>query len=161
MTFLRVLAAATLAAVLAVGAAAEAPPVEAATEAGRVIGYSKTHLGKPYLWGAIGLRRFDCSGLVYRVFNQAGALGKIGGRRATARWYYRWLRDRGRVVKTPRVGDLVAWGRTGVTHIGIYVGRDSAGRPVAISAVRSGVKRHLVRNLTVPFKAYLRVNRWR
>lgn len=120
--------------------------------------YARSHLGKPYRFGATGLRRFDCSGLVYRTFRQAGLLSRIGSARKTARGYYNWLRQRGRVTKSPRIGDLVVWGRTRVTHIGIYAGKDRLGRRLAISAVRSGVKRHAVGGLTVPFKAYLRVN---
>ncbi len=40
-------------------------PVQASgTQADAVIGFAKNQLGKAYAWGAIGLRRYDCSGLV-------------------------------------------------------------------------------------------------
>ena len=149
-----------LAIAVVVSAPGEGPPAAEAShsQAHRVVSFAKAHLGKPYRLGATGLKRFDCSGLVYRVFAQAGVLSKIGGSRKLARGYYRWLRDRGRVVSSPRVGDLVVYGRKRVTHIGIYIGRDKAGRPLAISALTNGVRKHRAKALTVPFKAYLRVN---
>jgi cell wall-associated NlpC family hydrolase len=125
-------------------------PVEAASEASKVINVASNQLGKPYKWGATGMRRYDCSGLVYRVFERNGLLKRIGGRR-TAKGYYRWFRDRGLVTRSnPRRGDLVVWGRG--THMGIYIGN---GR--AISALTNGVRRHGITGLNVRFTAYLKV----
>jgi cell wall-associated NlpC family hydrolase len=42
------------------------------------------HLGKPYVWGATGLKSFDCSGFVWRVLNDSGIYLK----RTTARKLY-------------------------------------------------------------------------
>ncbi|MBI4875630.1 MAG: C40 family peptidase [Acidobacteria bacterium] len=42
------------------------------------------HLGRPYVWGATGLKSFDCSGFVWRAFTDAGAPFK----RTTARKLY-------------------------------------------------------------------------
>lgn len=129
-----------------------APAQAASSQAGSIAATARTHVGKGYLLGATGLGRFDCSGLVYRVFAQNGLLAKIGGGRKTARGYYRWFRERGLVSRTsPRVGDLIIWGKG--SHIGIYVGDG-----MAISALTSGVKRHGVFRVTTPFTAYLRVN---
>lgn len=125
-------------------------PVEAASEAGKVINVAANQLGKRYKWGATGMRRYDCSGLVYRVFERNGLLKRIGGRR-TAAGYYKWFRDRGLISRSnPRKGDLIVWGRG--KHVGIYIGD---GR--AISALTSGVSRHRVMGLNVSFTAYLRV----
>jgi cell wall-associated NlpC family hydrolase len=52
------------------------------------------HLGKPYVWGATGLKSFDCSGFLWRVMTDAGVLVK----RTTARKYYMCL---------PKVDDSV------------------------------------------------------
>jgi hypothetical protein len=49
------------------------------------------------------------------------------------------------------------WGRP-VSHIGIFVGYDSKGKPLAISALTSGVARHAVGYINLPFRAYLRVD---
>ncbi|HUG48136.1 MAG TPA: NlpC/P60 family protein [Candidatus Limnocylindria bacterium] len=126
-------------------------PVEASSEASKITSTLVNQLGKRYSWGATGMRRYDCSGLVYRVFERNGLLNRIGGGRKTAAGYYKWFRDRGLVTRSPRKGDLVVWGRG--RHIGIYIGD---GR--AISALTTtGVSRHAVKGLTVGFTAYLRV----
>lgn len=44
----------------------------------------EVHLGKPYVWGAVGLKSFDCSGFVWRVMADNGILIK----RTTARKLY-------------------------------------------------------------------------
>lgn len=44
-------------------------------------GVLNAHLGRPYVWGATGLKSFDCSGFIWRVFYDAGAPFK----RTTAR----------------------------------------------------------------------------
>jgi len=132
-------------------AAVEAPtPVYAASEASQVIYTAKNQLGKPYRWGADGLRRYDCSGLVWRVFERNGLTKRIGGKR-TARGYWNWFRDRGLASKSnPRKGDLVVWGRG--KHVGLYIGDGKA-----ISALTTGVKRHGLYGLNVSFKAFLHV----
>ena len=42
------------------------------------------YLHRPYVWGATGLKSFDCSGFVWRVLNESGVLIK----RMTARKLY-------------------------------------------------------------------------
>ncbi|MBI1791941.1 MAG: C40 family peptidase [Acidobacteria bacterium] len=42
------------------------------------------HLGRPYVWGAAGMKSFDCSGFVWRVWADNGYLWK----RTTARKMY-------------------------------------------------------------------------
>jgi cell wall-associated NlpC family hydrolase len=133
-------------------AAAPAPVAAASTQAGGVINFAENQLGKPWSLGAIGLRRYDCSGLVYRSFLEAGVLAKIGGSRRTAKGYYRYFKDRGLASRSnPRVGDLVVWGYG--SHIGIYIGNGKA-----VSALSNGVKIHGVFAVTASFTAYLHVN---
>jgi cell wall-associated NlpC family hydrolase len=45
------------------------------------------HLGRPYVWGASGMKSFDCSGFVWRVMFENGILMK----RTTARKFYMML----------------------------------------------------------------------
>jgi len=42
------------------------------------------YMGRPYVWGATGLKSFDCSGLIWRVMLDSGIMVK----RTTARKFY-------------------------------------------------------------------------
>ena len=66
---------------LAPASAAADPPPNAFSRIREVI---ERNLGRPYVWGSSGLKSFDCSGFVYRVFEQSGLYMK----RTTARKYY-------------------------------------------------------------------------
>lgn len=128
------------------------PATEAATsQASQIVSTAKSHIGKPYRFGATGLRAFDCSGLVYRVFAQRDLLDRIGGSRKTARGYYDWFRRRGLASRSnPRPGDLIIWGNA--KHMGIYIGDG-----LAVSALTSGVSKHGIHRINVSFTAYLHV----
>ncbi len=127
-----------------------APVAAADTEVGRVVSVARNQIGDPWVWGKIGPDQFDCVGLVYYSFRQAGLDHRIGGWRGV-KSYRDWFADRGRVSRLyGRRGDLVIWGDN--QHIGIYLGR---GR--AISALTSGVKIHDLHGLSIGFSTFLRV----
>lgn len=118
-----------------------------------MIRIAKRQVGEPYLFGAQGPDRFDCSGFVWYVFSQAHHGDAIGGRYRNAAGLLRWFHRRHRTKHhRPHRGDLVIWGNGG--HVGIYLGR---GR--AISATTSGVRVHRVGAFDEPLTAFLRV-RW-
>lgn len=122
-----------------------------ATQAERVVRAVESHIGARYALGATGPRTFDCSGLVFRSFKEAGLSRRIGGN-DTARGYLTRFRRLGRVSRVaPRVGDLVVYANGG--HVGIYVGRGTV-----VSALLSGVKRHPIRGLNIRFTGFLRVS---
>ena len=133
-------------------------------QAGDVYTFARHQIGKPFRIGTDGLRRYDCSGLVYRTYAETGLLDRIGGSRRLARGYYRWFKRHGLVSRSnPRPGDLVTWHKKGsprVTHIGIYIGRNQNGKPMAISALINpwGVSKHRVGAIHLQFKAYLHVH---
>jgi len=54
----------------------------------RVRSSIEKNLGRPYVWGAAGLKSFDCSGFIWRVMYDNGILLK----RTTARKFYMTLR---------------------------------------------------------------------
>jgi cell wall-associated NlpC family hydrolase len=147
-----------LAVVMTVGfVAIESPaPTQASsyTQAQRIVRAAKSHLGRRFQMGATGPRRFDCSGLVYRVYKETGLINKIGGGRMGATAYYNWFRRRGLASRSnPRKGDLVVWGRG--AHLGIYVGH---GRAVSALINPWGVSKHGVKWITSSrFTAYLHV----
>ena len=116
------------AALVPVRAAAPAT-IEAAL---RVIALARTHLGARYAYGATGPRAFDCSGLVYRVFADAGLVRRIDGLRSAAGLYAHFRALHMTSTRNPQLGDLVIFG--GGSHVGIYVG---SGR--VIHAILSGV----------------------
>ena len=139
---------------LSLGFAAPAPVAQAGggTEAQRIVNTAEGYLGGKWVYAATGPTNFDCSGLVFRVFKDNGLLDRIGSKRRTVAGFYKWFKNRGKVSRqNPRVGDLIVWGN--FKHIGIYIGNG-----MAISTLTSGVKRHSVKGLTIPFKAYLHVN---
>jgi cell wall-associated NlpC family hydrolase len=63
---------------------ADAPKAETPGDEGSLKTIVNRHLGKPYVWGATGLKSFDCSGFVWRVMNDRGLYLK----RTTARKLY-------------------------------------------------------------------------
>jgi cell wall-associated NlpC family hydrolase len=76
------------------------------------------YLGRPYVWGAAGLKSFDCSGLVWRVMSDSGIMIK----RTTARKLYMCL---------PKPGPGEAWDQGNIVffddlkHCGIVADRKS------------------------------------
>ncbi len=142
-----------------------------------IVSAAQQQLGKPFRLGSNGPTRFDCSGLVYYVYAQAGLQDRIGGKRYVADEFYRWGRDRGLVsTDNPRVGDLVLWkphSAAKIKHMGIYIGEvvkikgtvKANGKkimknkvtPIAISALTSGVARHKMNTISMPFFAYVHI----
>jgi NlpC/P60 family len=103
-------------------------PVYAADDpAQAVIAAAKNYLNHPYQSGAQGPRYFDCSGLVFRAFSDAGELPRIGGMRLLSQGYMRWFVSRGLFTTDESqavAGDLVVWNNG--RHIGIYLGDGKA-----------------------------------
>ena len=88
----------------------------AATLAYRAEQQAASRKGAPYVWGAAGPRKFDCSGLTMWSY------ARVGKRlpRTTAQQYRAALRvSRAQA----RVGDLVFFhNRSGIYHVAIYAG---------------------------------------
>lgn len=84
-----------------------------------VVSAAKTHLGKPYVYGATGPDAFDCSGLVQVAFASAGrTIGRTTVDQETAGTTIS--------VAEAQAGDLVFWGSHGSTyHVGISTGDGS------------------------------------
>lgn len=138
-------------AVTLVGVGGPAPAQAATSEADAVLATARNQLGKAFRLGTEGMRKYDCSGLVFRVFERNGLLKRIGGKRMRAAGYYDWFRSRGLASRTnPRKGDLIIWGNA--KHIGLYIGD---GR--ALSALTSGVSRHSIKGISVSFTTFLHV----
>jgi peptidoglycan DL-endopeptidase CwlO len=112
-----------------------------------VVAFARSHLRARYSHSATGPSSFDCSGLMWRVFREAGLSGKVTS--TSARGIYLSYRARRLASSTnPQVGDLVIWGHG--SHVGVYIGRG-----YAISALVQGVRVHKVRAMFTPFTTYL------
>ena len=112
-----------------------------------VVAFARSHLRARYRHSATGPTSFDCSGLLWRVFKEAGLTAKVNSQ--SARSIYLSYRARGLASRqNPKVGDLVVWGNG--SHVGVYIGGGNA-----ISALVNGVRIHRVRAMLTPFTAYL------
>jgi LysM repeat protein len=89
-------------------------------DAAQVTLIAKSLVGTPYVWGGNTTAGFDCSGLIYYVYNKAGL--------SIARYSADGYSNRSYEVNNPVPGDLVFFSNTyttGISHVGIYLGGDS------------------------------------
>lgn len=111
---------------------APAPVKAKVTAASRIIHLAESHIGARYQHGATGPHAFDCSGLVYRVFEDAGLLRKIDGLESASALYTHFRALNMTSTHSPQPGDLVIFGSG--SHVGIYIGSGKV-----IHAMTSGV----------------------
>ncbi len=78
-----------------------------------IVEYAKQFLGCKYVYGGTTTKGFDCSGFTQFVYKHFG----ITLNRTAAAQY-----SNGVSVKELQVGDLVMFGPSGITHVGIYMG---------------------------------------
>ena len=155
-TPLRAAAVLALAIVLVAPVATPTPVAAAADPTDAVISAAREYLGRGYRLGEEGPRKFDCSGLMFRIFSDAGELPRIGGMRLRAAGYMRWFVARGlftRKESEARRGDLVVYERG--RHIGIYVGDGKV-----ISALKEpwGVSIHRLNGIRQDVSYFLQVD---
>jgi cell wall-associated NlpC family hydrolase len=93
--------------------------------------------GDPYVYGAAGPGRFDCSGLVYFSFRKAGFTN-------VPRTSSQQARFADRIKKSNmHKGDLMFfYDGGGVYHVGIFAGRNKKGQRVMIHAPYGGKNVH-------------------
>ena len=130
--------------------------VAAADPAEAVIAAAEQYLGDRFQIGSEGPKEFDCSGLVYRAFADAGELPRIGGMRLRAAGYMQYFVSRGRFTKDESQavrGDLVIY-ENGV-HIGIYLGD---GKVISALINPWGVSIHSLHGVHLPVSYFLHVN---
>ena len=119
-----------------------------------VIAAATQYLGVPYRLGTEGPLLFDCSGLVFRAFSDAGLVDRIGGARLRAAGYMRWFASRGQMTTDELLaqrGDLVIYNNG--SHIGIYLGD---GRAISALINPFGVTVHSLHGVDLPVTGFLR-----
>ena len=93
--------------------------IQASSKAASVVALAKEQVGKPYVWGATGPDKFDCSGLVQYVYQYAAGIN-------LPRTTYDQVKV-GQTVPLDKLqaGDLVFWGsETAPYHVAIYIGNN-------------------------------------
>ena len=78
-----------------------------------VIAYAKQFLGCKYVYGGTTTSGFDCSGFTQFVYKHFG----VTLNRTAAAQY-----SNGTAVTDLQAGDLVMFGKSGINHVGIYIG---------------------------------------
>lgn len=126
------------------------------SEAARVLDIARRQIGKPWRFSGIGPDVFDCSGLVWYAFREAGLGDRIGNKRRGATGYLNWFRTYGQIstnLADARAGDILIWG--GGRHAGLYISGNWA-----ISALnkRYDIRIHRADPMGLPFTAVLLVN---
>ena len=81
-----------------------------------VVAYAKTLLGCKYVYGGTTPSGFDCSGFTQYVYKHFG----VNLNRTAAAQY-----SNGKSVTSLQAGDLVMFGKSGISHVGIYIGGNS------------------------------------
>ena len=78
-----------------------------------VVSYAQQFLGCKYVYGGTSTKGFDCSGFTQYVYKHFG----INLNRTAAAQY-----SNGKSVTQLQAGDLVMFGKSGINHVGIYIG---------------------------------------
>lgn len=78
-----------------------------------VVSYAKQFLGCKYVYGGTSTSGFDCSGFTQYVYKHFG----VSLNRTAAAQY-----SNGTSVTNLQAGDLVMFGKSGINHVGIYIG---------------------------------------
>ena len=137
------------------GACSTAPVREdnSAAIANRVVAVARRMVGRPYRYGGDTPRGFDCSGLVYYCYEQAGERVP----RTTAAQHRDGLWES---IRNIRKGDLIFFKERGISssHVGIYIGHGlfvhapTTGQTVRIDRINNPYwRRHFVSVRRFPF----------
>lgn len=90
-----------------------------AAKANAAVDWAKTRKGSPYVWGAVGPRAFDCSGLTRWAYAKVGKWLPHSSSAQAQTKYTKRISKQDR-----RRGDLMFfYGPGGIYHVAIYAGK--------------------------------------
>jgi cell wall-associated NlpC family hydrolase len=103
------------------GAVVTAPVANAATIGQQAVSEASRHSGQPYVYGAAGPTKFDCSGFTLYVYSK---LGKRLPHNSAQQYKAPGVRHISSASKA--TGDLIFMRNSSgrITHVGIYAGRN-------------------------------------
>ena len=118
-------------------ASTSTPAPAPSANASSVVDYAKQFIGSRYVYGGSSPSGFDCSGFTSYVYKQFG----VSLNRTAAGQY-----SNGVAVSRSELapGDLVMFGKSGINHVGIYIGGGqivhaaNSSRGVTIDTINSG-----------------------
>ncbi len=119
-------------------------PVSGTTRGEIALAFGRAQLGEPYVFGATGPNRWDCSGLTQAAWRAAGI--------SIPRTTYTQVRIGQRVARTDlRLGDLVFFYGSRPSHVGLY-----AGNGMVLNAPRPGKTVSYSRISSMPYAGAVR-----
>lgn len=108
--------------------------VSVSVSSSAIVNKAYQYLGVPYVWGGTSPSGFDCSGFTQYVYRSQGvSLPRVSGDQASSGTYVS--------IANAQPGDLLYFGQSRVTHVGIYIGNGrmihapSPGKSVMISSI--------------------------
>ena len=111
-------------------------PVSGSTRGEIALAFGRAQLGEPYVYGATGPNRWDCSGLTQAAWRAAGV--------SIPRTTYTQVKIGQRVARSDlQLGDLVFFYGSRPSHVGLYAGNGTVlnaprpGRTVSYSKISS------------------------
>lgn len=84
-----------------------------------ILSFGKTFLGLPYTWGGTSSYGFDCSGFTQMLFKQMGVSLPRNSRNQSESDLLQPIEK-----QDMRPGDLVFFGESKITHVGLYLGNN-------------------------------------
>ena len=119
-------------------------PVSGSTKGEIALAFGRAQLGEPYVYGATGPNRWDCSGLTQAAWRAAGV--------SIPRTTYTQVKIGQRVARSDlRLGDLVFFYGSRPSHVGLY-----AGNGMVLNAPRPGKTVSYSRISSMPYAGAVR-----
>lgn len=116
----------------------------ASVSSSAIVNKAYQYLGVPYVWGGTSPSGFDCSGFIQYVYRTQGVnLPRVSRGQASSGSYVS--------LSNAQPGDIVYFGQSSVTHVGIYIGNNkmihapSPGKSVMITDMSWHIRNYRIK----------------